>query len=581
MTRSEPLLRDELTLSPERVSRMLRMTALVTVVVVVSMALRVPDAAVSAYMVFFVVNADAATTVRLGIALVVGVTIALAIAFVLFSLATAEPALRLPLMVVMIFGGMYFLRTSPVGALGLGVGFICSYALTYVDQVPAPEALVHGLLWIWVVIAYPVALIVLADLAFGRRPEDIYREGIAARLDAAAAVLDVPPGDDRRERARLERLVRGGVADLAAYAKQGSPASAPVRAALLRQVELLGFLVRELPTELTRTPEAQPALRRAGEACRSAERALLRRDRALLEPFALLAAERRRLGALSPATLAVALPLVRCIETVVLGVHEVVSAPEVAGARPQRAAPPSVAASKKTEAVRFASKVTLASMTAYLLYTGLSWFSIHTAMITCFFVAQDSLGATIHRLTLRIVGALLGAGLGIAAIILVLPRLESVGGLALLVAAVTLFAAWFATASERISYAGWQIALAFYLTVLQGFSRTSKIYVGRDRVIGILIGNVLMSVVFTSLWPVRIRPAMRQALSRSVESLAAMLRLPPEDRGELEQREAAFYSDFTAARQYAPLRRFEHGDDELDGLVRAVATLLIPIHAIV
>ncbi len=35
--------------------------------------------------------------------------------------------------------------------------------------------------------------------------------------------------------------------------------------------------------------------------------------------------------------------------------------------------------------------------------------------------------------------------------------------------------------------------IAFYLTVLQGFSRTSNLSVGRDRVIGILLGNVLMT----------------------------------------------------------------------------------------
>src|SRR2546430_16157704 len=140
-------------------------------------------------------------------------------------------------------------------------------------------------------------------------------------------------------------------------------------------------------------------------------------------------------------------------------------------------------------------------MTAYILYTSLDWSGIHTAMLTCFIVALESAGATIHKLTLRIAGAFIGAALGIASIVFVLPQLETVGGLALLVAAVTLFAAWIGTARGTISYAGWQIALAFYLTVLQGLSRTSKMVVRRGRVIRILIGHLIMALGFKTLMP--------------------------------------------------------------------------------
>src|SRR5256886_12475041 len=163
-------------------------------------------------------------------------------------------------------------------------------------------------------------------------------------------------------------------------------------------------------------------------------------------------------------------------------------------------------------------------MTAYILYTSLDWSGIHTAMLTCFIVALESAGATIHKLTLRIAGALIGAGLGIASIVFVLPQLETVGGLALLVAAVTLFAAWIGTSRETISYAGWQIAFAFYLTVLQGFSRTSKMVAGRDRVIEILVGNLIMYVVFPTLWPVCFGIAVRVAVEVPEQLFAVAVR---------------------------------------------------------
>src|SRR3954467_14480309 len=69
------LLRDELTVTPDRWSRMLRMTALVAVVVVLSNVLRVPQLALSAYMIFFFQKSDVVTTVRTGIAAIVGLTL--------------------------------------------------------------------------------------------------------------------------------------------------------------------------------------------------------------------------------------------------------------------------------------------------------------------------------------------------------------------------------------------------------------------------------------------------------------------------------------------------------------------------
>jgi len=145
---------------------------------------------------------------------------------------------------------------------------------------------------------------------------------------------------------------------------------------------------------------------------------------------------------------------------------------------------------------------------------------------------------------------------------------------------VTLFAAWISTASQKISYAGMQIALAFYLTVLQGFTRTSKMVVGRDRVIGILLGNVIMSVVFSSLWPVRIKPAIRQALSRAVEALAAAMRSVGASGAGLREAEIAFHTHLQTAAQYAPAEVMEPGEDRRPSLIPPIESLFVRIHAI-
>ena len=81
--------------------------------------------------------------------------------------------------------------------------------------------------------------------------------------------------------------------------------------------------------------------------------------------------------------------------------------------------------------------------------------------------------------------------------------MESITSLTLLVAAGTAVAAWVVLGSPRISYAGVQIAFAFYVCVIQGFAPTWYFYTIRDRLMGILLGNVVITLVFHYVWPVR------------------------------------------------------------------------------
>jgi multidrug resistance protein MdtO len=125
------------------------------------------------------------------------------------------------------------------------------------------------------------------------------------------------------------------------------------------------------------------------------------------------------------------------------------------------------------EHVRFALKLTTAVMTCYFIENLVDWPSIGTSVPTCFMVALGTAGETLRKATLRIVGALIGAGLGLAAILLLMPQMTSLGDLFLLLAPVTLLAAWIGCGSDRVAYAGFQIGLAFYLVVLHG-SRYSR-----------------------------------------------------------------------------------------------------------
>jgi multidrug resistance protein MdtO len=159
--------------------------------------------------------------------------------------------------------------------------------------------------------------------------------------------------------------------------------------------------------------------------------------------------------------------------------------------------------------VHFALKVTLAAMTCYIIYTGLDWAGIHTAFITCCFISLESTRATLRKGTLRLAGCCVGGLLGFLSIMYLVPRMESIVSLVFLVGAVSALAGWVAAGSERIAYAGLQIALAFYMCVLQSFAPDTDFTKIRDRLVGIVLGIVVTTLVFRYLWPAPEAPALK------------------------------------------------------------------------
>jgi multidrug resistance protein MdtO len=175
------------------------------------------------------------------------------------------------------------------------------------------------------------------------------------------------------------------------------------------------------------------------------------------------------------------------------------------------------------EHLRFVLAGTLAGMICYILYVSLDWPGISTSVTTCVFTALSNVGASRQKQVLRIAGAVLGGFVfGLGAQIFILPNIDSVGGLAVLFAVVTAIAAWVATSSTRLSYAGLQIALAFYLINLSEFRFQTSLTLGRDRAIGVLLGITAMWLVFERLYP---HPAGDEMVRIFVRNLRLMAEL--------------------------------------------------------
>ncbi|CAH2810303.1 MAG: Putative transmembrane protein [uncultured Caballeronia sp.] len=156
------------------------------------------------------------------------------------------------------------------------------------------------------------------------------------------------------------------------------------------------------------------------------------------------------------------------------------------------------------EHIRYALKTTAAAVFCYLLYSQLNWSGIHTCFITVYMVSLGTTAETVEKMTLRIAGCLAGPLLGTAAVVFVIPAMTSVVGLMGVVFLGALLSAWIAFGSPRISYAGFQIVLVFFMCVIQGAAPGFDLTVARDRTIGILTGNVVVYLIFTRVWPVSV-----------------------------------------------------------------------------
>jgi hypothetical protein len=317
----------------------------VVLCVTISMALQVPELATTAYMCFFISKESKLLTTITGVGGILVLTIGIGATLLLYKFTYGYPELRIPGMAMALFLGMWLSRVLVIGPLGFLLGFVIAVSQSVGEEVPSPELLVRGLLWLWVAIAYAIALTVALNLLF---------------LPDPPKAAEHPPKPK-------------------------------------------GFFVPDAFT--------------------------------------------------NPA-------------------H-----------------------------VHFALKVTFAAMFCYIAYEAIDWTGIHTALITCTFIALESTEATLYKGTLRIVGCVIGGALALFSIVFVMPHMETIASLVVLVACASAIAGWVAAGSERISYAGFQIAFAFFYSVFQGYAPDTDLDNVRNRVVGILLGLLVTAFVFNYIWP--------------------------------------------------------------------------------
>jgi len=85
----------------------------------------------------------------------------------------------------------------------------------------------------------------------------------------------------------------------------------------------------------------------------------------------------------------------------------------------------------------------------------------------------------------------------LVATVFLIPRFDSLMGLLIVLGLGAAVAAWLSTGTKRIAYAGWQMGIAIFMTILQKPHPVIELDVIWSRFVGIVLGVVAMRLVFS------------------------------------------------------------------------------------
>ena len=502
---------------PGRLNVTLRCVLASALVIVASMALQVPLLALSLIVVFYVTQANVVVTRLIGILFVIGSTVAVGSAILVLKFTYDYPLLRILLASALFLFSVYMMRVAKIGVVFFIVAIVVIYVQTFVDRTDQAELLVRTTLWVWVAVNYAIAVTLAINTLFlpaepVRQLEAAMRgqltaiDAALARLERHASAVSGPGARDIQAGAlTLQKLLRFATMRDASYR-----ANQALHLARVATVSRLYAAAGHLPDAAASA--AVDAIRALRDACRGLGDAIETGARFVAPPSLVNLATDGLPGALAE------------MRDALLAFADRSAAPPAAQSPAEQARFLVPDALTNPAYVQFALKTLMAALLSYVFYVATDWPGIHTMMLSCLIVAQPSLGATTQRAVLRIGGAAVGSALALAMAVWVVPHLDDIVGLLMMALPVVALGAWVSAGSERISYAGTQIVFTFALALLEKFGPTTDLTEIRDRMIGILLGVVVSTVVHACLWPEAEGEALRQRAARLLRRIGEHLR---------------------------------------------------------
>ena len=480
-----------------------------------------PEIALTVYLVFFLNRVDRASSLVANIVMTLLITIIIVLVVLTTMIVIDQPALRFVSVGLLSFALLFLASASKLRPIGAMVALIAGYALDMLGSAHAGEVATRALLYAWLFIGIPAGVSVVVNLVLAPAPRRLIEAALAYRLEVSARRWVC---DDPQTIRAFKSCLAEGPGEIAAWLRmlaiEKSTSTADQRA--LRQAQEASVALIVMTDVATQEPlvPLSAALREGVSAVLAQMATILRSGRYPLEIDLKVFASESELPARARILIAQLRATLREFTEVA---PEEQGLPKVAESGSEKAPPQSFFlpdAFSNPQHLHYAFKTTLAALFCYVLYSILNWPGIHTCFITCYIVALPTAAESIQKLMLRIIGCVAGAAIGIATLIFVMPGLDSIAELLVVVSIGAFAAAWIAGGSPGIAYAGFQVAFAFFLSVIQGPSPAFDMAVARDRVVGILIGIVVSYAVSGFLWPVSVSRRFDSQLSAVLRQMS-------------------------------------------------------------
>jgi multidrug resistance protein MdtO len=521
-------LKEELAPYSGRGALVARMVIAATLVMLIGMTFRIPYSFQGAIYALMISRENSRATLKSGLTILVLTGIGAAYLLISACFVINEPSLHLFWVIVSFFFAFYAIGTLNNFGASSTLAIVISVGVPIWDRHVSAETNVEDTLWLCLASAIGIVVTITVELLFSRmKPGEDILAGLAERLGAVQNFLlcyvDVRPGR-RLTEAKVTHLAVVGTSMLRRILQRSAYSQhyAEQMGAMIGLTGTLVDLAANLPTfQLSEDDRKQ--IRRLAENVGSFRSDLLGGRTPHLRE--LPAAQGNALHST---------PLLPEMERTVKLMDDILTGSpslNIATLRPSSGDPPPTFfvrdAFTNVDHIKFAVKGCLTASICYIIYNAIDWPGISTAVTTCFLTALTTIGSSRQKQVLRISGAVVGGFvLGMGSQIFILPYLDSIAGFTILFMLVTAFASWFMTSSPRLSYFGMQVALAFYLIHLRTFAIESSLSIARDRVVGILVGLVMMWLIFDQLWGATALLQMKNAFISALRLLAQFSREP-------------------------------------------------------
>jgi multidrug resistance protein MdtO len=506
------------------VNTVIRMTIAATLVMIIVVTFRIPNAALAGLFSILLARENLAATWRGGRFIVLGFVLASLYTLLGMMLFRGYPITHFFWVIGTLYLIFFVMRTTTNYAAALAFAIPIGVALPVWDRSVPSEVQVEGTLWPIVIIAVGAGVTVATEALyriFDRSdPLITFVDDLLLAVQQVAESLAAQHAPPKPVLARVLQYNMIGTGRLrTTLQRQGvDPTRRAQRAALISWAgRLIGLAANLEPTPPQ--PGDDDAIRL----------------RALAARLGAIRTELRQSGAISASPPLLEgppssdFPMLQEMERTVALIPEVFQRDEIVDG--SRNAPgrdwwrallvPD--AFENPEYLRFAFAGCLAASACYVLYNALDWPGIFPSVLTCIVTALGTTGSSLQAQFLRLTGFVVGGlVMGIGAQILILPGIDSIFGFAIFFAVGTAIAAWFATSSPRLSYLGVQIALAFYFVNLQDFKFQTDLTVARDKVVGVFLGILAMGLIFDRFGTKSDTEQLQKLLVRNVRMLAQL-----------------------------------------------------------